>query len=79
MVGREGRGRGPCQHTRENEATEPHREALRRLLRHYTAATGSPWGRELVQDFERYVGRFWLVKPRVAELGELLAGLREAT
>jgi glutamate synthase (NADPH/NADH) large chain len=48
------------------------------LLRHYTAATGSAWGRELVQDFGRYAGHFWLVKPRVAELGELLAGLREA-
>ena len=38
--------------------------------------TGSEWGAQLLENFEDYVGKFWLVKPKAADLDRLLSRLR---
>ena len=40
--------------------------------------TGSVWGQHLLDNFADYVGKFWLIKPKAAELDELLENLLAA-
>ncbi|GLS24506.1 glutamate synthase large subunit [Marinibactrum halimedae] len=54
------------------EATEGHRNHLRGVIEEFVAETGSAWGQEILDDFEDYLGRFWLVKPKAADLASLL-------
>ena len=54
------------------EATGHHRQFVRSLIEQHVALTGSARGRELLADFEAAVGRFWLVKPKAAQLDSLL-------
>lgn len=58
------------------EHTEQYRAHLRHHLEQYVAATDSTWGRTLLEDYESYVGRFWLVKPKAANLTSLLTTSR---
>jgi glutamate synthase (NADPH/NADH) large chain len=60
------------------EATEAHREYLQGLIREHVAETDSAWGREVLADFSGLLGRFWLVKPLLAELDDLLGSLEQA-
>jgi len=39
--------------------------------------TGSQWGRHLLENFEDYVGMFWLIKPKAADFNMLLSRLRD--
>ena len=55
------------------EATESHRVFLKTLLREHVAETGSAWGQNIITNFSDYASRFWLVKPKAASLGGLLA------
>ena len=59
------------------EYMEPHRHHLRNNIREFTAETQSAWGNQLLADFEDYVGKFWLVKPKAADLDRLLSRLRD--
>jgi glutamate synthase (NADPH/NADH) large chain len=38
----------------------------------------SDWGAQLLNDFRSYIGRFWVVKPKAAEINSLLENLRRA-
>ncbi len=58
------------------EHMEQYRAHLRGHLVEYVAATGSAWGQAILDDYETFVGRFWLVKPKAASLGDLLASSR---
>jgi glutamate synthase (NADPH/NADH) large chain len=60
------------------EAMEGHRHYLVGQLREYVEATGSEWGREIIENFRDYVGKFWLVKPKAADIGSLLVTIRAA-
>jgi glutamate synthase (NADPH/NADH) large chain len=60
------------------EHMEGHRHYLLELLTDYAAATGSEWGQEIVDNFRDYVGKFWLAKPKAADIGSLLAMIRAA-
>ncbi len=60
------------------EHMEGHRHYLLDLLDDYVAATGSEWGREIIDSFRDFVGRFWLVKPKAADIGSLLVTIRAA-
>ena len=60
------------------ESMEGHRHYLARKLREYVDATGSVWGRAILEDFRDYVGKFWLVKPKAADIGSLLTAIRAA-
>jgi glutamate synthase (NADPH/NADH) large chain len=55
---------------------EPYRYHLRSNIEEFTLETGSEWGAHLLANFEDYVGKFWLVKPKAADLDLLLSRLR---
>jgi glutamate synthase (NADPH/NADH) large chain len=40
--------------------------------------TKSAWGETLLEDFRTFLPKFWLVKPKAAELGSLIESLRQA-
>jgi len=58
------------------EYMEPYRNHLRSEIKEFVAETGSQWGALLLDNFEDYVGKFWLVKPKAADLDRLLSRLR---
>lgn len=58
------------------EDMEAHRNHLRGVIREHIAETGSVWAGELLDEFDDYIGRFWLVKPKAASLHSLLAATR---
>jgi glutamate synthase (NADPH) large chain len=60
------------------ESMEGHQHFLRGLIRQYVQATGSEWGQHILDDFRDYVGRFWLVKPKAAEINSLIHAVKAA-
>jgi glutamate synthase (NADPH) large chain len=60
------------------EHMEGHRHYLHELIRNYVEATGSDWGREIIENFRDYIGKFWLAKPKAADIGSLLVTIRAA-
>ncbi|NOX07986.1 MAG: glutamate synthase large subunit [Gammaproteobacteria bacterium] len=62
-------------HRITTENMEGHREHLLQVITDYTAETGSAWGQYLLDHFMDKLGRFWLVKPKAAELNQLLEDL----
>ncbi len=64
-------------HRVSGESMEAHRHFLRDNIREFVAETGSSWGAHLLEEFEDYVGRFWLITPKAADFDELLTRLRE--
>ena len=64
-------------HRIDTEATEAHRNFLREQLQAFVAETDSAYGREILERFEDYLGKFWLVKPKAAELRTLLETMLE--
>jgi glutamate synthase (NADPH/NADH) large chain len=64
-------------HRVSSEYMEAYRTHLHEILAAHVAETGSEWGREIEDNFEDYVGKFWLVKPKAADLQQLLSRLRE--
>ena len=63
-------------HRISTENFEPYRHHLRASIAEFVEETGSMWGRMLLEEFTDYVGRFWLVKPKAADLDRLLSRLR---
>jgi glutamate synthase (NADPH/NADH) large chain len=57
---------------------EAHLHHLRCLLEEHARETGSAWGREILDDFRSYLPKFWLVKPKAADLESLIDSLRRA-
>jgi glutamate synthase (NADPH/NADH) large chain len=51
---------------------------LRSLIMQHVEATGSEWGAQILDDFRTFLPKFWLVKPKAAELGSLIESLRQA-
>ena len=58
------------------ENMEAHRYHLRQIIEEFVTETGSQWGQQILDDFEDFVTRFWLVKPKAAELDRLMDNLR---
>ncbi|HIC99831.1 MAG TPA: glutamate synthase large subunit, partial [Piscirickettsiaceae bacterium] len=56
----------------DTEETEAYRTYLRQLLQAFVAKTNSRFGTEVWENFSRYIGRFWLVKPRAIPTEKLL-------
>jgi glutamate synthase (NADPH/NADH) large chain len=63
-------------HRISNEETEPHRNHLRSIIKNYVKETGSAWGQEILENFDNFIGKFWLVKPKAASLEQLLDNTR---
>ena len=66
-------------HRIRGEHMEEYRSYLRSILHDFHEATGSRWGRELSRHFEDYISKFWLVKPKAANLQQLMANTRTKT
>jgi glutamate synthase (NADPH/NADH) large chain len=60
------------------EGMGTHVQHLRGLIEHHVEATESVWGEQLLNDFRSYIGKFWVVKPKAAEIDSLLVNLRRA-
>ncbi len=59
-------------HRIHGEATEPHRNYLTDLLQVFIRETGSAWGETILAEWDDYVGRFWLVKPKAEPIQSLI-------
>jgi len=59
-----------------NEAMEAYRSHLQRVLVEYVQETASDWGRNLLDNLDDYLRKFWLVKPKAASLASLLSSTR---
>ena len=60
------------------ESMETHLHHLRALIVQHVEATGSEWGAMILDDYRTYLPKFWVVKPKAAELGSLIKSLRQA-
>ena len=58
------------------ESMESYRSHLQRVLAEYVQETSSEWGRNLLENLDDYLRKFWLVKPKAASLGSLLSSTR---
>ncbi|PXF32121.1 glutamate synthase [Pokkaliibacter plantistimulans] len=63
-------------HRIANESMEQYRGHLRSVLEEYVAETQSAWGQHILDEFDTFIERFWLVKPKAAGLGQLLTQVR---
>ncbi|SMF51564.1 glutamate synthase (NADPH/NADH) large chain [Alteromonadaceae bacterium Bs31] len=63
--------------TRVNtESLEAHRNHLRSVIEEFVCETGSAWGQNLLDNFGSYIGKFWLVKPKAADLEQMLHSVK---
>ncbi|MGH8221404.1 MAG: glutamate synthase large subunit, partial [Woeseiaceae bacterium] len=60
------------------ESMEAHLHHLRSLIMDHVVLTGSKWGSAILDDFRSFHPKFWVVKPKAAELGSLIESLRQA-
>lgn len=63
-------------HRISTEGTEAHRSHLLRVIREYVEETGSDWGQHILDNFDAMSRKFWLVKPKAANLAQLLKSTR---
>ncbi len=63
-------------HRVSSEQMEPYRNHLRGVIGEHVEETGSEWAQHILDNFDDYVGRFWLVKPKAASLKTLLDSTR---
>jgi len=59
-----------------SEEMESYRNHLRGVVREHISETASEWAEHILDNFDDYIGRFWLVKPKAANLRSLLASTR---
>ena len=64
-------------HRVSGESMEAHRHHLRDNIREFVTETKSAWGVHLLENFEDYIGKFWLITPKAADLNNLLSRLRD--
>ncbi len=60
------------------ESMEAHLHHLRTLISTHVAHTQSEWGAAILDDYRTFLPKFWVVKPKAAELGSLIESLRRA-
>lgn len=60
-------------HRVSSEAMEVYRDHLHRVIDQFVEETHSAWGAELSDNFEDYVHKFWLVKPKAASITDLVS------
>ena len=60
------------------EQLGPYRNHLQSLIRNFVERTHSEWGRQILDNMDDYLTRFWLVKPKAASFESLLTSLRAA-
>ena len=55
-----------------SESMESYQMHLKSIIEEHVAHTGSAWGLTLLEDFDRYMRKFYLVKPKTASVSNLL-------
>ena len=60
------------------EDMEAYPPYLQDLVWEHSQETGSEWAKHIYENFSDYVGRFWLVKPKAADIATLLDNLLAA-
>ncbi len=60
------------------ESMEAYLHHLRAMIVQHVEATGSEWGELILDDYRTYLPKFWVVKPKAAELSSLIESLRQA-
>jgi glutamate synthase (NADPH/NADH) large chain len=60
------------------ESMEVYLHHLRSLITEHVESTGSEWGQTILNDYRTFLPKFWVVKPKAAELGSLIDALRQA-
>ena len=60
------------------ESMEAHLHHLRSLITEHVTHTSSLWGEEILADYRTFLPKFWVVKPKAAELSSLIESLRQA-
>jgi len=60
------------------ESMEAYLHHLRELIQRHVDETGSAWGAQILDDYRTFLPKFWVVKPKAAELGSLIQSLRQA-
>jgi len=63
-------------HRISTEKMEGYRDHLYRVIDRFVTETHSAWGAELLDNFDDYEGKFWMVKPKAASLSDLLSSTR---
>ena len=56
----------------------PYRNHLKALIEEFVTETNSGWGTEILREFDDYVSKFWLVKPKAASLENLMINISRA-
>jgi len=59
------------------ENMEAYRTHLKCIIEEHVAETGSEWGQHILDDYLHYLRKFWLVKPKAADIGSLLETLSQ--
>jgi len=60
------------------EHMETHLNYLYRIIREYAQESRSVWGHQVAEDFQDLARYFWVVKPRAADIHQLLDSLTRA-
>ncbi len=60
-----------------SESLEAYRHHLRGNIRAFVQETGSAWGQHLLDHFDDFIGRFWMVKPKAASIDRLLDNIKQ--
>ncbi len=64
-------------HRINTEALEAHRNHLRGVIEEFVRETESVWGQHILSNFDDFIRKFWLVKPKAAAIGGLLVSFRK--
>jgi glutamate synthase (NADPH/NADH) large chain len=65
-------------HRLNPESMEQYVHHLRMMIVEHVNLTGSDWGSTILDDYRAFMTRFWLVKPKAAEISSLIESLRQA-
>lgn len=65
-------------HRINTEDMQEYQHFLLNMITQHVEATNSVWGQEVLDNFYTFMRKFWLVKPKAAEIGSLLDTLRRA-
>ncbi len=60
------------------ESMEAYLHHLRALIMDHISYTDSAWAKTILDDYRSYLPKFWVVKPKAAELSSLIESLRQA-
>jgi glutamate synthase (NADPH/NADH) large chain len=61
-----------------HESFGPYRNHLEALIEEFVTATSSRWGQEILDNFDDFINKFWLVKPKAASLDALMNNISKA-